>query len=139
MQERTATIGVIIVEDSNVLLVKHTEAAKHRTGVYGFPAGRVEKGETLVHAATRELEEETGLIAREEDLSEFPGNYFESELIMKHGPEKFAFTVFLCHKYRGELTPSEENIPEWVPIDNLDNYDTLPSIKDAVEAALKTN
>lgn len=133
------SVGVVIINGDMVLMVRGWYGTTAGEGVYGFPAGRVEEGETLVHAATRELEEETGLIAREEDLAEFPGNYFESEIDMKYGPEKFAFTVFICNKYRGELKPSSENLPEWIPIENLDNYDTLPSIKKAVNSALKTN
>lgn len=139
MIDRTVTIGVIILNDGKVLLVKHTGKAKHRTGAYGFPAGRVEGGETLVHAAVRELKEETGFIAEEEDLVEFPGNYFETEIEMKYGPEKFAFTVFLCRKYKGSLKSSEENIPEWILISDLNTLDTLPNIKDAVAAARKAN
>ncbi len=135
MNPRTVSVGILLMQDSNVLLVKHTGKAKHKTGVYGFPAGRVEKGETLVQAAARELEEETGLIAEEKDLIEFSGNYFEAEIVMKYGPERFAFTVFLCRKFAGDLNSSPENLPEWISIADLDSFETLPNIKDAIESA----
>lgn len=41
---------------------------KSNGGTWGLPAGKVEKGESQVEAIIRELYEETGFTAREEDL-----------------------------------------------------------------------
>ena len=61
------TVGILIIKDNKVLLVRHEEAASHVTGIYGLPAGRLEKEETEIQGAIRELKEETGLITSEED------------------------------------------------------------------------
>ncbi len=54
-------VSVAIVRDGRVLLVRRgRQPAK---GLYAFPGGRVEPGETLEEAARRELLEETGLTA----------------------------------------------------------------------------
>lgn len=59
--EAIAAVSVALVSDGAVLLVKRgREPSK---GLWAFPGGRVEAGETLEQAASRELREETGLEA----------------------------------------------------------------------------
>ncbi|OUJ04652.1 hydrolase [Acetobacter cibinongensis] len=57
-------VGVLAVvrRARSFLLVRRAKAPD--AGLWGFPGGRVEAGETLLHAAARELHEETGLQAR---------------------------------------------------------------------------
>lgn len=58
---RLAVLAVV-TDGARVLLARRT----HRpdAGLWGFPGGKVELGETLFQAAVRELEEETTLRAR---------------------------------------------------------------------------
>ncbi|HEV8601438.1 MAG TPA: NUDIX hydrolase [Patescibacteria group bacterium] len=127
---RTKSVGVLIIKDGKVLLVKHGQAARHLNGRYGFPAGRIADSEDERTAAARELLEETGLKTQAEDLKEFPGNYVESTLEMKHGPEDFAFRVFLAESFAGELKNSDETEPEWIEIDKLGHINALANIRD---------
>ena len=54
-------VSVAVVRGETVLLVKRARPPSQ--GLYAYPGGKVEAGETLVQAAARELEEETGLKA----------------------------------------------------------------------------
>jgi 8-oxo-dGTP diphosphatase len=54
-------VSVAVVRDDTVLLVKR--ARQPSQGLYAFPGGKVEPGETLEAAVQRELMEETGLSA----------------------------------------------------------------------------
>nr|AIA19209.1 NUDIX domain protein [uncultured bacterium]AIA19275.1 NUDIX domain protein [uncultured bacterium] len=128
------TIGVIVFSGDAVLLVKHTEGAEHKTGIYGLPSGRMEHGEGLEEAAIRELREETGLIA--ERLFQLPETYF-AEMERKSGERiPMEMSVFLLKEFTGNLHRSIETIPEWVPVEKMHTLPLLPNIENAVKAAL---
>ncbi|RAZ93058.1 DNA mismatch repair protein MutT [Mesorhizobium hawassense] len=54
-------VSVAVLRGNTVLLVKRARPPSQ--GVYAYPGGKVEGGETLPQAAARELLEETGLEA----------------------------------------------------------------------------
>ena len=56
-------VSVAVVRDGRVLLVRRARPPSQ--GLYAFPGGKVEAGETLEQAALRELKEETGLEAHD--------------------------------------------------------------------------
>ncbi|AWC24760.1 NADH pyrophosphatase [Aminobacter sp. MSH1] len=52
-------VSVAVLRDRSIMLVRRGRAPSK--GLYAFPGGRVENGETLEDAARRELMEETGI------------------------------------------------------------------------------
>jgi 8-oxo-dGTP pyrophosphatase MutT (NUDIX family) len=135
-----STAGVIIVKEGKVLMVRHGISADHPTGLYGFPAGRIQEGESKRGAAARELKEETGLIVQEEDLVEFPGGYIQDEIERKgEGKTLMDLQMFWARDFSGELQSREEKdeaFPEWVEIERLSELRLLPNVEKILRAAL---
>lgn len=63
----TYVVACVILNERNELLMMQ-EAKESCAGKWYLPAGRMEKGETIVEAATREVLEETGLHCRPDTL-----------------------------------------------------------------------
>jgi len=60
-----AVIAVVIREDRTLLVRR---ANPPDAGLWGFPGGKIEFGETIADAVTRELLEETGIQAEAQDV-----------------------------------------------------------------------
>lgn len=63
LKEGLPAVSLMLERDGRYLLVRRRNAPAK--DLFAFPGGRVEPGETLPEAALRELQEETGLVARD--------------------------------------------------------------------------
>ena len=132
------TVGVLILQDKKVLLVRHGEDAGHINGTYGLPAGRLEKDEDEKTAAIRELKEETGLDVQSEDLVEYPSDVWTADIKRKDGNiYTFQIKVFVAKHFSGVLKSGNETTPEWVEIAKLDDYNLLPNVKEIIMKEVK--
>jgi 8-oxo-dGTP pyrophosphatase MutT (NUDIX family) len=135
------SVGVAVFKDAGtaVLLVRHNRQAGHVEGTYGFPAGRLNPGETEKTAAARELAEETGLVTEEKYLVDFPGNFFGPIKIPRSdGTEKnFTIRIFICQNHAGILREENpETTSEWIKVSKLSDYNLLPSVAAGIQNAL---
>tara|TARA_B100000678_G_C18135357_1_gene472493 strand:+ start:182 stop:598 length:417 start_codon:yes stop_codon:yes gene_type:complete len=53
--------GVVLLNSSKVLLLRHSSDSSRSGGHWDFPKGHMDDGETEIQTALRELEEETGI------------------------------------------------------------------------------
>ena len=136
MPEPIRTVGIIYIQNNEVLLVTHGEAAGHNNNTVGIPAGRIEAEETMVEAAIREFNEETGLDTTAENLIELPREY-ERVLERKDGPKLFHVVLFLCTEATGELKGSKEAVPNWVNLDHVKELNLLPNVENFIRDALQ--
>lgn len=132
-----ASVGVIVFDGDNVLLVRHTEKAKPPTGMHGLPAGRVEPGESIKYAGVRELAEETTLTTEEKSLFFVPGNYFKRPIQLKNEIELLTFEALYCSEFEGKIAPSADGktIPGWYPTNEIPEP-VFPDVVTAIHNAL---
>ncbi|MGE4351072.1 MAG: (deoxy)nucleoside triphosphate pyrophosphohydrolase [Bdellovibrionales bacterium] len=93
--------------DRRVLLAQRPEG-KSMAGLWEFPGGKVDSGETPEDALVREIKEELNVDIRAEDL--LPLTF------ASHAYEAFHLfmPLFLCRTWRGDLCPMEGQKIEWV-------------------------
>jgi ADP-ribose pyrophosphatase YjhB (NUDIX family) len=108
--ERVGVVaGCLIKKDTQYLLVQEKQPRAY--GLWNLPAGHVDKGEELEHAAIREAKEETGLDVR---LIEEIALYHEAtKKTVKH--------IYSAEIIGGELTPQEDEILDvkWLTFDEV--------------------
>ncbi|HET9947022.1 MAG TPA: NUDIX hydrolase [Patescibacteria group bacterium] len=136
-QDVLAGAGIIVFKNDTVLLVRHKENASHLTGLYGIPAGTIASGESEQQTAVRELREETGLLTSEDDLVEYPENFYIADIERKEGMRKCSLRVFICHNYEGDIESLNETVPEWISLSDLTSYPLLPNVQQMVTDAKK--
>ncbi|MDO8497106.1 MAG: NUDIX hydrolase [bacterium] len=125
------SVGVVVFNGNNILLVEHGKEATHLTGVYGLPSGKIEPGEEAIDAAVRELREETGLVTTSSDLIPLPKVY-RATIEQKDGVKVFDWHVFVCKKYSGNLRETDETKPFWISVDELITLTLLPNVQEAI-------
>jgi 8-oxo-dGTP pyrophosphatase MutT (NUDIX family) len=114
-----ATASVVVLDGEGRLLLQR----RSDDGTWGLPGGYVEPGESVEEAAARELQEETGLVARS---LEFSRVYSGRELYNKYpnGDETwFVDSVFIARDYSGELSSQGDETLEL----GFFSVDALPS------------
>ena len=99
-----------LIKDNKVVVTKY-KAGSIKEGYYDIPGGKIEEGEIPKEAAIREMQEETGLQVL--DLK------YKGKLIIEYPKKVFELSVFISHECNGEPQEFEENISEWIKIDEL--------------------
>lgn len=97
----------LVDADGRVLLAQRPEGKK-LAGLWEFPGGKVEPGETPEAALIRELQEELGVTTREACLAPltFASHSYESfHLLMP---------LFVCRRYEGTPKGQEGQALKWV-------------------------
>ncbi len=110
----------LIDPDGRVLLAQRPEG-KSMAGLWEFPGGKVEAGETPEMALIRELHEELGIDTWESCLAPLTfasHTYDDFHLLMP---------LFACRKWKGTPEPREGQVLRWVRANKLRDYPMPPA------------
>jgi len=110
----------LIDRDGRVLLAQRPEG-KSMAGLWEFPGGKVEGGETPEAALVRELHEELGIETWNSCLAPltFASHTYEDfHLLMP---------LFACRKWNGIVQPKEGQTLKWVYPKDFSNYPMPPA------------
>ena len=110
----------LVDADGRVLLARRPEG-RPLAGLWEFPGGKVELGETPEAALIRELREELGIEINPKCLAPFT--------FASHTYEAFhlLMPLYLCRKWGGEVQPREGQQIAWVRAVRLGDYEMPPA------------
>lgn len=110
-----------LVDPDNRVLLAQRPAGKSLAGLWEFPGGKVDPGETPETALRRELHEELGIDVCEKCLAPFT--------FASHGYQDFhlLMPLYLCRNWDGEITPREGQKIAWVRASRLAEYPMPPA------------
>ncbi|WGT51667.1 NUDIX hydrolase [Thioclava nitratireducens] len=123
-------ILAVVIRDGQALLVQRANPPD--AGLWGFPGGKVELGETLLAAAERELLEETGVQAR-------ATHAFNALDVLAHDDagaleHHFVLIAVECQWQAGEPVAADDALDaRWVDVDRME--DDLPLSRDVARIA----
>ena len=113
--ERVRVVGAALVRDGRVLASRRTEPPR-LAGLWEFPGGKVEAGESDVQALERELREELQVTAR-------VGGRLGGDLPIG---ETAVLRVYLCTLLEGEPALVDHDAHRWLAADELLEVPWIP-------------
>ncbi len=114
-------VAVALVDDDNRVMIAQRPQGKSMAGLWEFPGGKVEHGETPETALIRELKEELSIDVTEACLAPFT--------FASHTYEKFhlLMPLYVCRRWSGIPRPNEGQTLKWVRANQLANYEMPPA------------
>ncbi|CAK1725719.1 8-oxo-dGTP diphosphatase [Vibrio crassostreae] len=109
--------GIIFNQDKSQVFITKRPDDKHKGGFWEFPGGKVEVGETIEQAMTRELDEEIGIKVTEQSLFE--------HLEFDYTDKSLKFDFILVTDFEEQPYGKEGQQGEWVSLESLNQY-TFP-------------
>jgi 8-oxo-dGTP diphosphatase len=97
-----------LVDDCGRTLVQQRSRTRSMAGLWEFPGGKVEPGETPEHALARELHEELGIDVERESLT--PAAFASEPL----GDAHLLLLLYVCRDWRGTPAALDADGLQWV-------------------------
>jgi 8-oxo-dGTP diphosphatase len=119
-------VAVALIDVDGRVLLAQRPAGKSMEGLWEFPGGKVDDGETPETALIRELREELGIDVAASCLAPFA--------FASHGYPEFhlLMPLFVCRVWQGIVTGREGQRLTWVRKGKLDDYPMPPADKPLV-------
>ena len=112
-------VAALIRDDAGRYLITRRREGTHLAGLWEFPGGKREAGETLEQSLVRELREELGAEFEVTELVETVRWPYPGKTVILH--------FFGCHHLAGAIEPLEGQLMEWVAPMALRQYQFPPA------------
>jgi 8-oxo-dGTP diphosphatase len=101
-------VACALVDEDRRVLIAQRPVGKAMAGLWEFPGGKLEAGETPEAALIRELHEELGIWTKEACLAPLS--------FVSHAYESFhlVMPLYVCRKWQGVPAPREHQALKWV-------------------------
>jgi 8-oxo-dGTP diphosphatase len=109
--EKNPTLIVVaaaLVDADGRVLLQQRAPGRQMAGLWEFPGGKLEPGETPEAALVRELREELGIETEEACIA--PATFASATLGERH----LLLLLFICRKWRGNPAPLDAAALKWV-------------------------
>jgi 8-oxo-dGTP diphosphatase len=113
--------AVALLDPEGRVLIAQRPPGKAMAGLWEFPGGKIEAGESPEDALIRELQEELGIAVKQPCLAPFT--------FASHTYEKFRLLMplFVCRRWEGTPRPLHHAALKWVrPRDLIAKKDAFP-------------
>ena len=112
-REVSVAVGVLLDDDGRVLITRRPDHV-HQGGLWEFPGGKLEAGESVTEALARELAEELGTrVAQSEPMLEITHDY---------GDKHVRLLIHRVTAWSGEPHGAEGQPLAWVAVNGLAGY-----------------
>lgn len=115
--------GIIVNSEGSQIYITKRPDDKHQGGLWEFPGGKVEAGESIKQALSRELYEEIGITVTEQNLFE--------HLEFDYSDKALRFDFMLVTGFENQPFGKEGQQGKWVLISDLTNY-AFPAANNAI-------
>jgi 8-oxo-dGTP diphosphatase len=106
-------------------LITQRRRGSHLAGLWEFPGGKLEAGETPAAGLRRELEEELSAIFTVGELVETVRWEYPDRTVVLH--------FFDCRLESGTIAPREEQAMQWVEAARLADHDFPPADRELIQ------
>lgn len=124
-------VAAALIGESGRILLQQRAPERSMAGLWEFPGGKVEEGETPEAALVRELEEELGIAVVPESL--MPA-CFASAMV---GERHMTLLLYLCRAWAGEPQPLDASALRWSTVAEMRGIAMPPADVPLVEALAK--
>jgi 8-oxo-dGTP diphosphatase len=110
-------VHLLLVRDGHLLLTRRRDTNPVFDGLWHLPSGKLDAGESALHAAAREADEEIGVLIEPSDL-----RHVHTLHVNGSGPEPRLGLFFETRHWVGEPTnrePDKCSTVSWFPLDEL--------------------
>lgn len=114
----------LIRDTAGRILVTRRRRGSHLEGLWEFPGGKLEAGETPAACLTRELTEELSATFAVGDLVETVRWEYPDRTVVIH--------FFDCRHTFGEIAPTQDQAMEWVELARLRDYEFPPADRELI-------